>query len=518
MAPKTTAAVGFLLVNLIISLVVPTNSQVPTLPEEDTNSYLGYYWGAAGIASGLMRLAASNIVDAAQNSNLGSIVTEAMDVIWENRYQTENGTKLAAWGKFIDADIYPGLKYGATGIASVFLEAYRDTNNQKYLDWAIQSIDELFLEISNNSLYANWPYAYSGFRNTSGIPITDISFGNLGILDSTLELYQITGYARNLEQALDTYKWLESVAQSYTINDLTVKLLPWYVLDDISGPLYSSFYSGNAAAIQLFIKLGQILDNQTIVKWGHDIANLYLQIQNDDGSWPIIINKPDSLSRTTLELGSAGIIQSLSDLSPEEFPTINSKLISGVNWLVSQINRTNGQLFIPNEPNRPFGKYSVFNGLTGILSAIRGTNITQFDDVLVEGYSYLLQNVIYSQSYEDVIVAGFYPSTRLESYTDLSLKDGLMGIALELLNAIDSNRNLLENNLAENTLQHIVNTYIKFKTTEGIWPKQIAILKVEIDKKEKNSESNWLIWFLLGIPIIAFALVKQFYFEKKQKN
>ncbi|MFV2014084.1 MAG: hypothetical protein ACC656_01525, partial [Candidatus Heimdallarchaeota archaeon] len=389
MVTKAPLIVVIILLNPISSVIIPTNSQAPALPDEDSNTYLGYYWGAAGIASGLMKLSVSNILDNSQKLELNRLALAAIDTVWDYRYQLENGTKIAAWSKYEDGDIYPGLKYGVAGISNVFIEAYAYSNDQKYLDWAIESIDELFLEISNNSVFANWPYSYSDYRDTFGIPITDKSFGSLGILESTLKLYKVTGNQNYLGKALETYQWLESISKIYNSNNLSVNLLPWYIIDDNSGPLYSSLYSGNAAAIPLFIELGELSNNQTIIQWGYDIANLYIQIQKDDGSWPVIINKPESISRTTVELGAAGIIQSLNILIQKQFPNITDTVENGIKWIVSQINRTNGQFFIPIEPNRQSGRNSVFSGLTGILQSIRLSNQSGFDDILSEGYYYL---------------------------------------------------------------------------------------------------------------------------------
>ncbi|MCE7734851.1 MAG: hypothetical protein GPJ54_08250 [Candidatus Heimdallarchaeota archaeon] len=514
---RITIVVFFLSINILFSTIIPVSSQAPAIPDEDTNSYFGYYWGAAGIASGLLQFSTSEFIEDIVNDQLKLVALEAIDSVWENRYQLENGTKIAAWSKFQDGNIYPSLKYGAAGIASVFIDAFRYTNNQKYLDWASESIDELYLEISNNSINANWPYDYSDHRNTFGIPITDMSFGSLGILQSTLELYDMTGDSRHLEQAFDAYTWLESVAETYTINGLTTKLLPWYIQENYTGPLYSSFYSGNAAAIPIFIELGQIINNQTITEWAHDIANVYIQIQKEDGSWPIIINKPNSLSRTTIELGSAGIIQSLSTLSQAQFPNIVDTLENGVSWLVSQINRTEGRFFIPPDPNYASGKYSMFNGLTGILKSIRRTNQSQFDDTLIEGYNYLLQNIIYNKTLNNKVVAGFYPSSSLEPYTDLSLMDGLIGVGLELLDVIKSGRGLIDIEITEMTILHIINTYLKFQNQEGIWPKQITILSPVIENinDDNNVFSKWWIWLLAGLPIIIYSFVKQYYSKKK---
>ena len=91
---------------------MPVYSQAPSIPDEDTNSYLGYYWGAAGIASGLLSLAGTDLVSDNTQNQLESLALEALDVVWENRYQLENGTKIAAWSKFQDGEIYPSLKYG----------------------------------------------------------------------------------------------------------------------------------------------------------------------------------------------------------------------------------------------------------------------------------------------------------------------------------------------------------------------------------------------------------------------
>jgi lantibiotic modifying enzyme len=512
---------------ILIGSVIPSSSQAPALPSEDSNVYYGYYWGAAGIASGLLKFAGSGLFDPALSAILELTAINAFEEVWEHRYELENGSKVAAWTKYIDGDIYPGQKYGAAGIAKLYLEAYDYTNNEIYLNRAIESIEELFLEENVNSTYPHWSYSYHTIRDTDGIPLTDFSFGNLGVLDTTLNLYKFTNDACYLDKSLDVFKWLENVSKSITLNNRTVKLLPWYSYDTSSGSIYSSYYTGNAAAIPLFLELGRLTNNNSIIEWANDIVSAYIETQNSDGSWPIILNKQESLSRSTLDAGSAGIIISLSQLNATDYNPILPQVIeNGADWLISIINRTDGQFFIPLDPIGSSGKYGILNGLGGILKAIRSTNLPKFNSILDEGYDYIMNNVLYKNSVDGVDVMGMFPSTYREQYTDLSYMDGLMGIALELYDLWKSDLGLIEEESIRNILLPILQTYLTFQTDEGVWQKQITLPHIPIPTSTNSSttgktdsddeESLWWVWLLLGIPVIFGVFLNKYHSRQKK--
>ncbi|MHA2274664.1 MAG: lanthionine synthetase LanC family protein [Candidatus Kariarchaeaceae archaeon] len=519
------------IIMILLSSSVPLSAQAPALPDEDSSIYYGYYWGAAGIATGLLKLAKSGLFEDSLAVEVESVATNALDIVWLNRYEFENGTKIPAWTKYVDGDIYPGLKYGATGIVKMYLEAYDLTDNTVYLTRAIESIDELFLEETVNSTYPNWPYAYVGVRNTDGIPLTDLSFGSLGVLETTLKLYKITNDVSYINKSVEVFKWLDNVSRVYISNSKPVKLLPWYSYEESYGSLYSSYYSGNAAAIPLFLELGRITNDQTIIDWANNILGVFLETQNSDGSWPIILNKQESLSRTTLELGSAGILYSFAQLNNDEHTgNLTQSMEKGADWLVSLINRTNGQFFIPLDPIMSNGKFGILNGLTGILKSIRLTNLTKFNLVLEEGYNHLINNILYINTVDGVEIAGMFPSSFHETYTDLSYMDGLMGLALELFDLLSSNFNFINEETIQNMLLLILQTYLKFQNSDGVWQKQITLPDVPIitsindkssntdgETKDNDEDENslWWVWFLLGIPLILTVFMNKYISNRK---
>ena len=119
----------FITLFFTILLLAPnsSNSQAPNLPDEDDNVYLGSYWGAAGIADGLLEIVNSSVLDAELNNILEQLALNALDKTWEGRYTLENGSQIPAWSKYTDGAIYPGQKYGATGI-SINWSGWGDSN------------------------------------------------------------------------------------------------------------------------------------------------------------------------------------------------------------------------------------------------------------------------------------------------------------------------------------------------------------------------------------------------------
>lgn len=507
---------------LTILLFIPNPSveaQVPNLPAEDDNVYHGTYWGAAGIAEGLLEIANNSILDEELNSEVEQLALDALDKVWDQRYVLENGDQIPSWTKYKDGDIYPGQKYGAAGISINYMNAYQFTGDEKYLDRAKLALEELLLQASYESEYPNWPYAYNDIRNPFGIPISDVSFGSLGILEALLSLYEITGESQYLDKSLDIYNWLELISVPFESKSFSTKLLPWYTLGEDKGPLYTSLLSGNGAAIELFIKLGNLAEREDISDWGVEIANAYVELQHPDGNWTIIFDEqgPNSFARTTLESGSAGILLALIGVSDTMNDSkYDNAIEKGIDYLESAINQTDNLFFVPISKGQSTGKYSLHNGLTGILKATRMSNMDQYDDILENGYSHLINRVLYEGKIEGTQVTGYYPSTYKEPYTDLSLSDGLMGVVLELLDLYNSDHNFLNSSEIKQILTSISNTYIIFSNADGLWPKQVTIKPLyttDIDSDSvipsntKKSQSFLILDFVAFLIIISYRIV-----------
>ena len=196
------------IVILLVVIILPTfiAAQAPTLPEEDDRQYYGLHWGAAGIAHTLFKISQNSLVDTQTKQNAVSSAIKAVDAIWVNRY-VENNLRYATWSKFETASVYPGQKYGAAGIIKVFIDAFEATGDDTYLEYAENSLEELFLGAANASTYPHWPYSYYEIRNPLGIAITDIKYGSLGMIEAALDLYEVTQKQRYLEMAERAADW-----------------------------------------------------------------------------------------------------------------------------------------------------------------------------------------------------------------------------------------------------------------------------------------------------------------------
>ena len=147
---------------LLLLLVLPVQAQVPDLPEYDPEVYYGYENGAAGIASGLLQVIKSDLLDSDANNLLLDAVMNSMEAVWDHRTEV-NDTKYATWSKGPEYDIeyiYPGVKYGAAGIIPVFLDLYDVTDEKVWLDRAVESFFELTKQAVGDVDLPHWPYSY----------------------------------------------------------------------------------------------------------------------------------------------------------------------------------------------------------------------------------------------------------------------------------------------------------------------------------------------------------------------
>ena len=251
----------------------------------------------------------------------------------------------------------------------IFIEAYLIYNNDTYLQWAESAINELYAQVQHFSL-PHWPYAYPFSRSATGIYITDISFGSLGIIDSTLNLYMVNKNTTYLNYAINATQWLYNISYDTNIDGEINKIIPWYQNDENYSITYTSYTQGNSGAIPILIKLANATNDVKWADWATFIAKWILNLQNTDGSW---VHNPHSTvltKYTNFELGIVGIMEGLIHSISEENISINltddlkSQIIDGVqkgtNWLVSSFISNDTHNIFPIHDLSQYAKYSLY--------------------------------------------------------------------------------------------------------------------------------------------------------------
>ena len=484
----------FLIMLFLFTNNISAQSPVPIIPSEDDRIYPGLYWGAAGITKGLLELRSMPYINASSEntfapSKLDEIIIKSLNGIWDSRMQNFNNQTISSWQKVAGADIYPSKKYGAAGIVDIFIEAYLIYNNYTYLQWAESAINEIYAQVQHFSL-PHWPYAYPFSRSATGIYITDVSFGSLGIIDSTLNLYMVNKNTTYLNYAINATQWLYNISYDTDIDGETNKIIPWYQNDENYAITYTSYTQGNSGAIPILIKLANASNDVKWANWATFIAKWILNLQNTDGSW---VHNPHSTvltKYTNFELGIVGIMEGLIHLISDENKPFNLtddlkyQIIDGVqkgtNWLVSSFISNDTHNIFPIDDLSQYAKYSLYEGMSGITKYLRmidnhSINISssKISSVYLASFDWLKNNAIYYYEEDGVNLMGFYSSTFNEKYSDLSYAYGLVGCALELLFiAVYEFGENYQNYLDTNFISNIVNTVEYYQLENGLWNRQ----------------------------------------------
>ncbi|MHA2253609.1 MAG: lanthionine synthetase LanC family protein [Candidatus Kariarchaeaceae archaeon] len=460
---------------LLVLVTLPTfiAAQAPTLPEEDDRQYYGLHWGAAGISHVLFKIAENDLFDEQTRQNAMSSAIKAVNTIWDNRY-LENDLRYATWSKFETASVYPGQKYGAAGIIKVFIDAYQATGNSVYLNYGEDSLEELFLGAANASTYPHWPYSYYEIRNPLGIAITDIKYGSMGIIEAALDLYEVTQKQRYLEMAERAAGWVYLISGEFEVDGELGRILPWYDSEGGTGQYHTSYGQGNAGAIPVLLRLATHSSNPFWKDWATFIAKWIVSVQQDEGQWAYNIAYPDNNINNARDLGIAGIVEELIIGKSQgiSFPELTDSITLGLNRLKEQVVSNSTLFLIPTTTENEYGKHDLFNGLTGFLRVFRISESPEFSEILSDGYSWLLNNASFIYELNEHTLLGLMPSTYRADYTDLSYSDGLAGVALEILNAIESG--LLADSMSQK-LELMTSTFLYYQQENGLWPRQIPI-------------------------------------------
>lgn len=492
-----------------------SDAQAVAPPEEDKAIYYGRGYGAAGIAETLLNLYDYNIVSEDLQDELFNSATKALDELW-NRRLVVNDTPIALWPKVEGGEIYSSIKYGPVGIAKSFIRASTIIGDSSYADYSGNIFNELFdIALNKTENLVNWGYAFPDITyGALGISITDYNYGSLGFIDTILDLYEYSNDNTVLQLALDTFNWLNHSSITVYFDNISAKLLPWYV-DEFSSNrhIITGLGTGNAAVIPVFNRLSDLSNNSYFSDWAYNLTKWYQFNQTDEGSWRYNADIENSAVYTSFNIGASGILHSLlqSDLSIEN---LNQTIQEGYDWLNSKIVSNETHYFIPEEVNHNYGRYNLDQGLMGLIRSLRDyTEITSDHallDLIETSLISLLEKGTMTFTQEEHQVRVLFPKNTINSYTDLSLSEGIAGVLDELIQIYKSELYDLIN-LGENNLLDIIEEFSWFlvlnQLDDGLWQKQIDI--------SEHLENSGLSDYLIYISAILFLVLLIGYRVKK---
>lgn len=466
---KKTPLLSILIILTFIIPLHPVSGQAPPLPAEDDSIYPGYFWGAAGVVDGLLGMIDLDVFTDEEISKAISIIERAIDGIWNQRYQTESGDQLPTWQKVETGDIYPGKKYGAAGIIDTLVHAYSVLGNSTYLTMANASSYELMAESSHFTL-PHWPYAYIFTRGASGISITDWNFGSIGIIDSVLDVYELTNDSTLLNFATEAASWVYNSSNPMTVGTENGRIIPWYASDEVLNNMYTTYGRGNAGAIPVLHRLSSLSNNATWSIWANFITSWLINNQHDDGKWtqipseasaPVALDQNGGVSGTIL-----GLLQTLNYTSS---PVIQSSIDNGIAWLKNTFISNDTVQIYPTFSETKKADHSLYSGMVGVLQTLRLSGLTDQD--LVSGYEWIIDDALYLYSDNTKELLALYPTTDQEDYTDLSYTNGLTGVMHEL--AMASVSGLID--VDQDMFSKFLRTIDHYQLESGLWHRQIDI-------------------------------------------
>lgn len=219
-----------------------TDADIPTF-----NS--GYLSGAAGSAYMYLKLydvlgnedylkKAQAIFNWLENENNGLVVKDVAGSSW--RISLE-GTEVSDGGQAT------GFEEGAAGIGWVYLQAYKLTDNEHYLEIAKAAAAWLDAVAIKNDQGFHWNEVESPAKRVSH---ANLNNGNAGIGVFYQELYFLTDETLYQENALQVFNWVDATAKS---NEGVVY---WQDNDGESDYSYEpSWHWGNAGIVYFGLKL-----------------------------------------------------------------------------------------------------------------------------------------------------------------------------------------------------------------------------------------------------------------------
>ncbi|MCH8908117.1 MAG: hypothetical protein IH840_13595 [Candidatus Heimdallarchaeota archaeon] len=437
----------------MLLLTVPVNAQRPTFGQNDTRSYVGLYWGSAGIVETLISILEFDdenlVLKEMERNEVISAVWRAIDGIWESRIILDNGTKIAAWSKYTQSDIYPGQKYGAAGIIKVLVKAYQYFNDESYLSYASEAADELILERSGLYANANWGYSYSDRDRSSGLSLTDLTFGSLGIIEALLTIFEVTDDNKYLEFSIDAATWIQKITVEQIVDDKVFNVIPFY--DALNGlEIYTGLAEGNSGAFKVLSQLAEHAENDAWRTWAMEIANWTKAIQRTDGSWSFNPLRSEFKGRTSRYFGVAGILEGLLDIQDESFEDV---IRAGYAWLLNQKIQNETHIIFPQIEGQQNGRFDLDFGMAGILKSFRIANNMDYVSVILDGWSWMLDNALYEYTSGSDQLLGLIFTASDGTFTDLSRSEGLSGVISELLNVYE-NENFNHSTSAPHNKKH----------------------------------------------------------------
>ncbi len=455
------------------------SAQMPVLPIFDPEVYYGLELGTSGIASALLKVVDNDIFSSDANKVILNAVNRALDAVWDSR-AVFNGSQYAAWSKGPSSPsdfVYPGVKYGAAGIAPVFIEMYESTADEIWLERAIASFDALIAQSVDE---LKWPYAYGLPSEDGGLALTGIKYGNAGMALMAMNLYVTTANTSYLDYAGEMLDYLLTIEREVSVGSDDYSLIPWYSIGGSGvNPVFTGYHTGITGIAEVMLEYALLAEDSSWEDYARQIVNFLIDFQNSDGSWYYEFDK-EVVILNNLDEGVAGIILGLHKMNKVfEDEIIDNSIKDGISWLFDN--------YISNDTHNGFhsgdGAGSMYNGLyTGNLGII--DVLIQLESYLTNSQLELLQSglnwllgdsCIMVENDEGYELMYLLQEVGNDEFVDLSLSTGSSGLIETLTRYVGMVLPVNLNYNISNNLLDLVSGVMYFQNAQGHWNRQVEM-------------------------------------------
>ena len=471
----------YILLICLTLMLIPHGStaQMPELPIYDPEKYYGFELGTSGIASALLKVVENNIFSPEANQIIIDAVNHALNAVWDNR-ALFNGSQYAAWSKGPSTPqdfVYPGIKYGAAGIAPVFIDMYDYTSDEIWLDRAIESFDALIAQSVDD---IKWPYAYGLPSEEGGLALSGYKYGSAGMALFAMNLYVTTSNSSYLDFAGEILQYLLSIERAVSVGFEDYVLTPWYSIEGSgTNPIFTGYHTGITGIAEVMLEYGLMTEDNEWNDYAHQMIEFLVDIQNSDGSWDYEYDKENSIL-SNFDEGVAGILYGMQRMNTEfEDEKIDESIKNGIDWLFNN--------YVSNVTHNGFysgdGSGSMFNslytgnlGIINVLIDLESFLSTSQLEILQSSINWLLGDACFMMENDDGYELMYLrQEVGNDQFIDLSLATGSSGLIETLTGYIGRELpvNLLYN--LTNNLLDLVSGVMYFQDGNGLWSRQVEI-------------------------------------------
>ena len=236
-----------------------------------------YYYGQYYGAAGIGSMFIE-LYKETNNQTYLEIASKAGNYLLNSARITTNG--YAWWTRSEDSNVaYSSEKYGLAGIATFLLLLYQETSNSTFLNYAESTLQLLYYYRIQTDHGIMFDYSLP-----LSSAITDLIYGVTGIAKSYLTAYEVTNNKTYLSISIESMNWVLNQTE-YTSNDQNGLRKVLYSPDPSYNDFFIGYQSGASGIGDFLLQLYNVTNNQNYLLYAKQLANWVVYKENGIGYW-----------------------------------------------------------------------------------------------------------------------------------------------------------------------------------------------------------------------------------------